>query len=65
MKLLIVDYVVVVVVDDVDDDGEDDDDNDGVEWCLLCAFFPNQGNQLNKPRLFWLTAHKYIHAVFV
>ena len=41
LKLLIVDCVVVVVViDDVDDDGEDDDANDGVEWCLLCAFFP-------------------------
>ena len=28
-----VDYVVVVDVD-----GEDDDENDGVEWCLLCAY---------------------------
>ena len=66
-KLLLVDsVVVVVVVDDVDDDGEDgDDDNDRVEWCLLCAFFPCQGNQLDKARLFWLTAPKYIHAVFV
>ena len=57
-------YVVVVVVDYVDDDGEDYD-NDGVEWSLLCVFFPCQGNQLDKPRIFWLTAHKYIHAVFV
>ena len=60
-----VDYVVVVVVvDDVDVDGEDDA-NDGVEWCILCAFFPCQGNQLDKLRLFWLTAYKYIYAVFV
>ena len=60
MKLLIVDHVVVVDVG-----GEDDDDNDGVEWCLLCDFSPCQGNQLDKLRLFWLAAHKYMHAVFV